>query len=218
MPTNFSLSTLRWYFTGLLATWVMFALYLSGSNKADSFLTLHPDSTTGLDGLMVYGTHLGDGLFTILILLIFLLRKQWATATLVALAYSISGLGTQLLKHLTALPRPLAFFQHQGVDIFVLPEVTVHMANSFPSGHAASAFALATSLVIHTRHKWLGIPLLVIAWMVAYSRVYLGQHFPEDILAGSLLGTGSALLARWLVLYLMARYPKLRNTILIPRL
>jgi undecaprenyl-diphosphatase len=92
---------------------------------------------------------------------------------------------TVLLKELTDRPRP------------PLADPTVHAligipdSSSFPSGHAATAFAAATAVgLLHPR---LRAPLLALAAMVALSRVYLGVHYWSDVLVGSLLGTAVGL-------------------------
>jgi undecaprenyl-diphosphatase len=74
--------------------------------------------------------------------------------------------------------------------------VRMPLSRSFPSGHAASAFAFATG-VAATRPRT-GRLLRVLAALVAYSRVHTGVHYPGDVLAGSLLGAGLArLVTRW---------------------
>jgi undecaprenyl-diphosphatase len=60
--------------------------------------------------------------------------------------------------------------------------------SSFPSGHTSAYFALA--MVYGTKYPRLFIPLAVIGAGVAYSRVYLGEHYPTDVLAGAALGIG----------------------------
>ncbi len=63
---------------------------------------------------------------------------------------------------------------------------------SFPSGHTSEAFAAATSFAL-INHKWyVVVPAYTWAGLVAYSRLYLGVHFPIDVLAGIIVGTGSA--------------------------
>ena len=61
---------------------------------------------------------------------------------------------------------------------------------SFPSGHAASAFTCATFLAFAWRHWWAAGAILVYAGMIALSRVYVGVHYPTDVLVGSALGVG----------------------------
>lgn len=66
---------------------------------------------------------------------------------------------------------------------------------SFPSGHTSEAFANATSLTLIS-HKWyVAVPAYTWAGLVGYSRLYLGVHYPSDVIAGALVGTGSAWLS-----------------------
>ncbi|HZO97052.1 MAG TPA: phosphatase PAP2 family protein [Gaiellaceae bacterium] len=65
--------------------------------------------------------------------------------------------------------------------------------HSFPSGHATTSFACATVLALALPR--LRVPLLVLAAAVAWSRVYVGVHFPLDVLAGALLGAALGLAA-----------------------
>jgi undecaprenyl-diphosphatase len=86
-------------------------------------------------------------------------------------------------------------------DPSVTSLVAVPDGYSFPSGHATTAFAAAAAVgVLHPRLRW---PLLALAAVVGFSRVYLGVHWGLDVLAGAMLGTGigvgCALLARRLV-------------------
>jgi len=64
---------------------------------------------------------------------------------------------------------------------------------SFPSGHATGAFALATSLSLRYPRPAMYIPLHLWALFVAYGRVYLGVHYPSDVLVGGAIGSGTAI-------------------------
>ena len=68
---------------------------------------------------------------------------------------------------------------------------------SFPSGHTLASFEGAVVLTIYNR-KW-GIPALVLASLIAFSRLYLYVHYPTDVLFSLVLGVGIAFLATWLV-------------------
>jgi membrane-associated phospholipid phosphatase len=107
-------------------------------------------------------------------------RRLPTTAVVVTGAAAVAEGVTVLLKHVTERARPpLAEPTIQAM--ISLPDST-----SFPSGHAATAFAAATAFgLLHPR---LRVPLLALAGMVALSRVYLGVHFWSDVLVGSLLG------------------------------
>lgn len=68
---------------------------------------------------------------------------------------------------------------------------------SFPSGHTSSAFATATSLSLMYPRWYVIVPSICWAGMVGYSRMHLGVHYPSDVLAGALVGAGSAWLTHF---------------------
>ncbi len=67
-------------------------------------------------------------------------------------------------------------------------------STSFPSGHSASAFAFATGVALEK--PFIGVPLLGLAAIVGYSRVYVGVHYPSDVVGGALIGAGMAFATR----------------------
>ena len=69
---------------------------------------------------------------------------------------------------------------------------------SFPSGHATIAFATATTLALQYKKWYVTVPAFAWATGVSYSRMYLGKHYPSDVLAGAAIGVGSAFLCHWL--------------------
>jgi membrane-associated phospholipid phosphatase len=77
-----------------------------------------------------------------------------------------------------------------GADLFRARHVPTPSSTSFPSGHAASAFAFTYGVSRHL--PWLAVPLGLLATLVAYSRVHTGVHYPGDVLVGSVLGAGTA--------------------------
>lgn len=66
---------------------------------------------------------------------------------------------------------------------------------SFPSGHTSSAFSTATSLSLVYPKWYIIVPTYTWAGTVAYSRMHLGVHYPSDVLAGAIIGAGSAWLS-----------------------
>ena len=65
---------------------------------------------------------------------------------------------------------------------------------SFPSGHSTSAFVMATTLSLSYKKWYVTVPAYAYASLVAYSRMRLGVHYPSDVLAGMVIGSGSAFL------------------------
>ena len=78
----------------------------------------------------------------------------------------------------------------QMYDIPVARQVTMPRSTSWPSGHAASAFAFASG--VSAAWPQAGIPLAVVASLVAYSRVHTGVHYPSDTIAGTVCGVALA--------------------------
>lgn len=80
---------------------------------------------------------------------------------------------------------------------------------SFPSGHATFAWALAVVLASkEPRAKWL---FYALAFFISLSRVYLGVHYPYDIIAGTLVGLGIGYFSLWVERILVAKYHKKRR-------
>jgi membrane-associated phospholipid phosphatase len=70
--------------------------------------------------------------------------------------------------------------------------------NSFPSGHTSQAFAIATTLTLEYKKWYVTVPAYLWAGCVGYSRMYLGKHYPSDVLAGAAVGAGSSYLSHFI--------------------
>jgi len=117
------------------------------------------------------------------------------------LSFIISGLAAQILKNIFNSPRPKVFFE-AGQYLHFIDGVSLSNYSSFPSGHTATAFALATVLVCFINNKKAHFGILIIAALVGYFRIYLGQHFLLDVFIGAILGTISGLLSVRIVMNL----------------
>jgi undecaprenyl-diphosphatase len=100
---------------------------------------------------------------------------------------------TEGIKRTVNRDRPFVTYP---LDVF--PNSIDETGKSMPSGHTAFAFTTATSLFTAYPKWYVGLPLYAWATSVGYSRLYLGQHYPSDVLMGAVVGTGSALASNWL--------------------
>ncbi len=114
--------------------------------------------------------------------------KQKAAYT--AAAILLNTASTTLLKNVVKRERPY----HTYTGIF--PD-KIESDYAFPSGHTSSAFATATSLAITTKKWYVAVPAFAWSASVGYSRIYLGQHYPSDVIMGAIVGTSSAIICHW---------------------
>jgi hypothetical protein len=87
-------------------------------------------------------------------------------------------------------------FVKYPLDVF--PNQIDETGKSMPSGHTAFAFTTATSIYLAYPKWYVALPAFTWATAVGYSRLYLGQHYPSDVIIGSIVGGGSACLTNWL--------------------
>lgn len=119
-------------------------------------------------------------------------RTRWVGIA-VFLAIALDVVVTNgILKPLIARPRPFL------LDLSITPLITPPTGFSFPSGHSVSSFA-AAFVLYRLLPKGYGIPAITLAVLISLSRIYLGVHYPSDILAGLLLGFAIAKVVLWLM-------------------
>ena len=140
--------------------------------------------TPVLNSLMRGITHLGDfGIFWILMAIVLLLyadtrRAGLTVAAGMLLSYLINNL---FLKNLVARTRPYEVID--GLHLLVGRASDM----SFPSGHSATSFVAATVMMCFLPKRY-GISALVLAALIAFSRLYVGIHYPTDVLFGTISG------------------------------
>lgn len=100
------------------------------------------------------------------------------------------------LKPLVARIRP---YEYQLIHFGKTIELLISRPSdfSFPSGHTIASFEAAVVLLIH--NKKMGIPAIILAVLISFSRLYLYVHYPTDVIFSVVAGTGFAFLGTWLV-------------------
>ncbi len=171
--------------------------------KTGIHILLNRFHSPGFDLFFKLITNLGNGLLYIPVLAYLLIRKiNWAFAFLIAVI--VSNLLLFTFKHVlfTDMYRPWKYFElYETYQLHIVEGVKLHSLNSFPSGHATTAFTIFIMLALLTKKNSVKLFLLFAALLSGYSRVYLSLHFLEDIVAGSVIGSGSVMLAVVLLKY-----------------
>lgn len=143
----------------------------------------HTLSCRYLDGLMRTITHLGSTTFSIIfpLSLIFLIPSYFVKmiGLHLSLTLGISQLLAQVLKRIVNRPRPYRVMED------VIARRPPSCQYSFPSGHTCAAFAMALVLTV-IFPSW-GFLFVGLAGLVGISRIYLGYHYPTDVLVGFLI-------------------------------
>lgn len=168
-------------------------ILLLGKNGA--FQVINSNHNQIADQFFKYFTHYGDAIMWVpLGLFCFLFRKKYFIAVVAGVL--ISTIIAQFLKRVVYPDelRPITYLS-ENFPVHIIDGVKMKRAHSFPSGHSTTAFAMALIMAHMLNKKAWSIILPLFAALAAYSRVYLGQHFPTDVLAGMCIGILSAVLS-----------------------
>ena len=183
----------RLFFFVFLLFFLASAFILIFFSKTDGFYFLNTYHTNFLTTIFTWFTYFGDGLFCLAMgVLLFAFNKRFVSLMVLS-SYAISGIIAQVLKYFVIEARPAVYLKDSSYRYFI-DDVTLHNLHAFPSGHTASAFALAAVLSFAAKNKNYSILYLVAAILVGYSRIYLAQHFLTDVLAGAVIGVLSAII------------------------
>ena len=195
------------YFSLYLFIWLLVLVWVLITNKLEQMSIINSHYSNWADYFFVGATQLGEGWFFGVVILIFLFIKFYQALMLTA-SLALGSLLSVSLKFSFDTPRPHLFFAGKKIPWHLVDGLTIHIHNSFPSGHTITAFSIATLLVLFHPNKYLSIIFLILACLAGYSRCYLFQHFPEDVLGGSFVGIFSSLVVFVLIDKMMNIYPK----------
>lgn len=152
-------------------------------------------SNLGLDLFMVALTVLGMTYILVFAGPVLWWKKHRELGFDVVVVIIISDLVVEVLKVVFMRERPPAVLS----DVHTLSWgfLTTATSPSFPSGHASRAFAMATLIAFGTRRRT-GVSVFGLAALIGLSRIYLGLHWPSDVVAGAVVGMVLALAIRWI--------------------
>lgn len=197
-----------WFVFPFLAWMLLGAILLMAGSRDVIFKTANLNHSTFLDYFMYVMTQVGDGIASVIILLmlpvLFKSCRNWWYILAAIVCNVAPALLVQLIKSWVDAPRPLEYYKLDASWIHLKEHWPKLFARSFPSGHSACIFSLCCFLSMILPKGWerAGLGLFILALVVAYSRMYLAAHFYADIFVGSILGTlGTifcfALMRRW---------------------
>ena len=144
-----------------------------------------------LDRVMQFVTSLGDAGFLAIIVCIVLLciRKYRRAGAAASLSLILDFIVVNLvLKNLVARTRPYDMLE----ELLLITKRPSDL--SFPSGHAGACFAVASVLFLCLPRRF-GIPAMVVAVLISFSRLYVGAHYPTDVLGGMVIGCNTGWIA-----------------------
>jgi undecaprenyl-diphosphatase len=125
-------------------------------------------------------------------------KRVWIPLVLVPVLVLLTDQGSNLLKNLVERPRPCHEPALEGL---------VHIVRGrcggmygFVSAHASNTFGIAAFTIPLLRQRWFSRTVIIWALAVSYSRIYLGVHYPGDVLGGALLGVAAGTALAWTAL------------------
>ncbi|WP_143306879.1 phosphatase PAP2 family protein [Chitinophaga vietnamensis] len=180
-----ALGWLLWPFAMILL--IALVLKLMYTREEIYFYINHLHTPAG-DWLFPYITELGSTAVAVTLVVLLFIRSR-RMGFVMATTYCFTTIINFVLKFVVAFPRPHRYFEHRLSEIYFVPGITVlDNFRSFPSGHSACAFTAATVLSYYSNNKAWSLLYLLLALLVAYSRMYMSQHFFEDVVAGAFVG------------------------------
>jgi len=153
-----------------------------------TYFNMHGHRSPWLDWIMLFSTQIGNGLFAMIIAIIFYFSGERLLAYALVLGTLSLWFVVEFIKVLIHRTRPYKKIENSRIV------GSQARGYSFPSGHTSQSFFMATFLLLYYQPNffiWLGV--YVIAFFVGITRIYVGMHYPRDVLGGAMLGTACGL-------------------------
>ena len=155
--------------------------------KEEIYFAVNTRYSDWADFIAPYITDLGNG-WAVVALSAVAVLFNYRVAFLLVTTFVITSLSVQAAKFIFDAPRPKLYFKDQLSKLRFVKGVEILSHNSFPSGHTLTAFATGVLITYLVKNKGWGILLFLLAVMVGLSRMYLSEHFFEDVVGGSVMG------------------------------
>ena len=187
-----NLRSVKYLFVPFLLS-ILFLLIYFG--KEESHLMINNFHSDISDFVFKYITYLGDGvLFAILIFVFLFVRLKWSLLLFFSAIFTLLTVFISKKYLFHGFPRPFKYFEGTKV-LHLVDGVEMYTMNTFPSGHTITAFAIFTILIFVVKNKVLQNLFVHMAILIAFSRVYLSQHFMIDVFFGAIIGVCIAVLS-----------------------
>ncbi len=183
----------KYFLIPFVGVWIVGLIFWIVTDKVGMHLLLNGFHTSALDVFFKYFTQVGGWVPCVVVGILLLFRK-WRIAIIILAGQLVATFITTPIKRIIRAPRPSVILTELGIDFPMVEGVDLHSTLSFPSGHTSAAFAFCFAVALFCTKWWQKILCLLVAIFCGYSRIYLSQHFLEDVLAGSLVGVISILL------------------------
>ncbi len=174
--------------------------------KAYLLESLDKNRTDYANSFFIQMTKVGEYYTFVFFFFYFLYKKSRVSFSILFLG-AFMPLVSYGLKHYFNHPRPLTYFlkAFDNFPVHLIDGVHYHSGhNSFPSGHTMAAFSIFTALALFTKNKYFQLLYFVLALLVGISRIYLVQHFLDDVIFGASVGVILGIIAYYIFNILLA--------------
>ena len=191
----------RLYFCLFLVFLLLGSVCLYTFTKEDVTLWVNTHHSAFMDYFFWTMSFCGSFWGSLLVVVILWVWKSWRTSVNLIICIMTTNSIVMFLKHIIfpGTPRPTLYFDGV-VDLRLLPWVEQLQTESFPSGHTAAAFSIATFLALFLSKKQYHGLLFLFALCVGYGRIYLSQHFITDVYTGMTIGVVITTLTYYVIL------------------
>lgn len=195
------------FFIPYIIVWLAVLGIVLTTTKLEQMQWINSHNNLWGDWFFYGATQMGEGWFWGAIIVLFLFIGFEKALMLGASLLLSSSISTSAKFWFNAL-RPIGFFEKLHLKWHTVDWVYINYHLSFPSGHTTTAFAIFTMLTLFVINKNWGFLFIILAWLTGYSRTYLFQHFPVDVLGGAFIGVFSSVLVYYILMKVYKKMPR----------